>query len=90
MGVCVCLCVRVCVYVLKYWGLCAWRVSTTPARPLWIYTTSPPPLRSIELSAAKINETAIDLTMDGGSDSDDELGVDFDDVRRLLTDSDCC
>lgn len=30
---------------------------------------------------AKINETAIDLTMDGGSDSEDELGVDFDDVR---------
>jgi translation initiation factor 1A len=31
---------------------------------------------------AKINETAIDLTMEGGSDSDDELGVDFDDVSN--------
>jgi hypothetical protein len=38
--------------------------------------TQPPPLPH----TAKINETAIDLTMDGGSDSDDELGVDFDDV----------
>ena len=33
---------------------------------------------------AKINETAIDLTMDGGSDSDDELGVDFDDVSAPI------
>ncbi|GAB5030842.1 eukaryotic translation initiation factor 1a [Nannochloropsis oceanica] len=29
---------------------------------------------------AKINETAIDLTMEGGSDSEDEIGVDFDEI----------
>lgn len=36
---------------------------------------------------AKINETAIDLTMDGGSDSEDELGVDFDDVSWFASSS---
>lgn len=46
----------------------------------------PPPLLPSFLllqHTAKINETAIDLTMEGGSDSEDEIGVDFDEVQFI-------